>query len=366
MDEKMIREKFDFSPSELKKICEIDRSVEDFARLTQSDIFVDLFISDREGLVASHGRPEKSLYQRNIEGEKVLRKKEPTVFYTRETGVGMKDAYGISQENVRVQQRTSPIFGDDGRVIAVLIQESDVTDSARLSSKLTQMANLTEKLSSQGLIQEGVCDINSSPQADYNIMIQETHHRIKNNLQTISSILNMQRRRCESWETREILTDNISRINSLASMHETMMTAAGEVVDMCEALDKQVRLFAHINRGSERRIKFDFEGDELDLSFEKAQALSMIVNEMMVNAMKHGLAGRVDGRISVKLVLGENRATVMVFNDGESHKETQARDTAGTGVGLSIIEGLTKDKLGGTYSMESNAKGTTAMVSFPI
>ena len=365
MNEKLVREKLGLAPSEIEKLREIDRTVGDFAKLTQSDIFVDCFISDKEGIVISHGRPEKSLYKRNIEGEKVLRPKEPTVFYTRETGVGMKDAFGISQENVRVQQRTSPIFGDDGRIIAVFIQESDVTDSARLSSKLSRMANLTEKLSSQGLINEGVCDINSETR-DYNILLQETHHRIKNNLQTISSILNMQRRRSENPETREILSDNISRINSLASMHEIMMTAAGEEVEMQEALEKQIRLFEHIHGDSKRQISFDFEGMPLALSFEKAQALSMIVNELMVNAIKHGFKNRDKGIVSVRLVVGENQATVIVFNDGEARSEKPERTEGNSGIGLSIVRGLAQGKLGGTYSLQSSPGGTTAMVGFPL
>ncbi len=365
MNDKLVRETLGLSPSEFEKLRDIDRTADDFARLTQSDIFVDCFISDKEGIVVSHGRPEKSLYKRNIEGEKVLRPKEPTVFYTRETGVGMKDAFGISQENVKVQQRTSPIFGDDGRVIAVFIQESDVTDSARLSSKLTRMANLTERLSSQGLINEGVCDINSDTQG-YNVLLQETHHRIKNNLQTISSILNMQRRRSKNPETREILGDNISRINSLASMHEIMMTAAGDVVEMREALEKQIRLFEHIHSDSEREITFDFEGMPLELSFEKAQALSMIVGELMVNAVKHGFRNRDRGVISVRLVVGENQATVIVFNDGQARSEKLPKDKESSGIGLSIVSGLARDKLGGTYSLQSSSRGTTAMVSFPI
>ena len=366
MDYKFVKENIALTAAELEKLREIDRTVADFARLTQSDIFVDCFLSDKEGIVISHGRPEKSLYKRNIEGEKVLRQKEPTVFYTRETGVGMKDAYGISQENVKVQQRTSPIFGDNGRVIAVFIQESDVTDNARLNNKLTHMANVTEMLSSQELIREGVADINATPQ-DYNILLQETHHRIKNNLQTISSILNMQRRRSQNTETREILSDNISRINSLAAMHEIMMTALAEKVDICEALEKQVRLFEQIHQGNEKQISFDFEGMNMELSFEKAQAVSMIVNELMVNAMKHGLKSRERGRISVRLVVGENQATIIVFNDGEecskqSEKETKNR----SGFGLDIVKGLTHDKLRGTYSLQSSAKGTTVLISFPI
>lgn len=366
MYEKIVRENFMLTQKDFDRLKVLDQNVETFAQLTQSDIFVDCFVSDKEGVVISHGRPEKSLYQKNIEGEKVMRRNEPTVFYTRETGVGMNDAYGISQENVRIQQRTSPIFGDNGEVIAVLIQESDVTDRAKLNNKLTHMATVTEMLSSQELIKEGIADINSTAHGD-NILLQEAHHRIKNNLQIISSILNMQRRRSKNFETREILTDNISRLNSLASMHETMMTASGEKVEICEVLEKQIHLFEQIHRTDDRKVQFNFEGMSLCLSFEKAQAVSMIVNELMVNAMKHGVANADCGEIPVRLVVGENRATIIVSNGINPHTEKTFEDcNSYSGFGLDIVRELAKDKLKGTYSLQRTQNGTAAIISFPI
>ena len=100
--------------------------------------------------------------------------------------------------------------------------------------------------------------------------------------------------------------------------------------------------------------------------FEKAQAVSMIVNELMVNAVKHGFRDREEGVIKVRLLEGERQATVIVFNDGEAYKDSQKKRKSDTGLGLEIVRGLAEDKLKGTYALESSNMGTTVMISFPL
>ena len=93
----------------------------------------------------------------------------------------------------------------------------------------------------------------------------------------------------------------------------------------------------------------------------------MIVNELMVNAVKHGFRDRKEGVIKVRLLEGESRATVMVFNDGEAYKENpEKRRKRDTGLGLEIVRGLAADKLRGSYTLESSNMGTTVIISFPL
>ena len=77
MDKDYIIKKFNLSENEYKLIEDIDRTIGYYSGLTKSDIFLDCFVSNREGVVVSHGRPKKSLYKRDIIGEKVLPKNEP-------------------------------------------------------------------------------------------------------------------------------------------------------------------------------------------------------------------------------------------------------------------------------------------------
>ena len=106
MDREFIKKTFGMSDNELRIIEDIDRAIGYYSGLTKSDLFLDCFFSNKEGMVVSQGQPKNSLYERNIVGEKVLPKNEPTVFYTMETGIGMSDSYGVSQENKAVQQNT--------------------------------------------------------------------------------------------------------------------------------------------------------------------------------------------------------------------------------------------------------------------
>ena len=87
MDRDFIKKTFGLSDNEVRIIEEIDRTIGYYSEVTRSDLFLDCFISVKEGMVVSQGQPKKSLYKRNIVGEKVLPKNEPTVFYTMETGV---------------------------------------------------------------------------------------------------------------------------------------------------------------------------------------------------------------------------------------------------------------------------------------
>lgn len=361
IDRELIRSQTDLTDKEYDTIEKIEKGIELYAKLSESDIFIDCFRSDSEGIVVSHGRPKQSLYKKTVIGKKVLPINEPTVFYTKTTGVGMSDAFAVSQEDVMVQQRTIPISYKN-RVIAVLIQETDVTDKARLNDKLSQMEDMTEKLSSLGLVKSGVADINLNLDRQ-NILIQETHHRIKNNLQTITSILNIQRRRINNPETKDILTDNIIRLNSLASMHEIMMVGEDENPDLYEVIEKQIQLLRRIYTDGDRVIRITLEGGHMNLSSDKVQAVSMIVNELIMNAIKHGFKDRISGKIEVKLVFSKLNGTVIVYNDGLAFEEKLDKSN---GLGLDIIKTLTENSLKGEYRIETTPKGTFASINFPL
>ena len=132
-------------------------------------------------------------------------------------------------------------------------------------------------------------------------------------------------------------------------------------------LVRSLDLVESSHEGTDRNIRYDYDGVKVMVPFEKAQAVSMIVNELMVNAVKHGFRDRKEGVIKVRLLEGESQATVIVFNDGEAYKEKpEAKRVTDTGLGLEIVRGLTEDKLKGSYSLESSNMGTTVMISFPL
>lgn len=348
---------------ETEYIRDLAGSIRAYAELTGSDLFIDCFRDSGIGIVAAHGRPAKgSLYQSDITGADVLIENEPMVFYTKETGITMKDARALSQENKVVLQKTMPVYsaGDSGRVIAVMIQERDVSDQAAISRKLDDLEEVSEQISSAELRKQGIVDINDEQDLG-NLLLQEAHHRIKNNLQTISSILSLQRRRSRCSETREVLWDDINRINSLAAMYDVMVKSSGKEIDILPVIQRLTGYFRRIYSGEGLDVEIRVKGDHIMLEPSKVQAVILIINELIQNAVKHGFRGREKGRIDIFLADGNMYGMVNVIDDGAGYDESRSGKNS---LGLLIVNSLARDKLKGDFEISGGSAGTKTCLRF--
>ena len=137
--------------------------------------------------------------------------------------------------------------------------------------------------------------------------IREIHHRVKNNLQTIASLLRLQGRRLQSPEARAALAESERRIRSIAIVHETLSREAGDVVSL-------QRDRAAARRGSSRRpssspehtIRFEVEGDAGELPGEVATPLAVVLNELMQNAVDHAFPEGATRGARVDVMLGRD------------------------------------------------------------
>lgn len=360
--QKTLLEKLKLDHDSVTLLEQIITSIDYYAELTESDVFLDCFPDRNIGVVVAHGKPkDASLYRTNITGAEVLFQNEPMVFYTRDTGIGMRDARALSQENKTVLQRTIPIKSKNGQVIAVLIQERDDTERFVLKDKLNNIAEVSEKLSDPELVHERINDLNRDKSSE-NIFIQETHHRVKNNLQTISSILRLQHRRCKCAETKSILQDDITMINGLASMYEIIMDAHSDIIDLYDVVKKMILCISKIYENDEHYIHIQLHGDHILMPYYKVQPLTLIINELIQNACKHG-AFKQEGNIHVNLINGNMYGIIHVTDNGVGIKE---RDVSSSSLGLNIVKILTKEKLNGSFSIKGNTYGTVASLHFPL
>ncbi len=346
------------SKKDQDKLMHIAESIGLYAEVTGCDLFIDCICSDKSGRVIAHGRPKESLYRQNIAGESVRISNEPMVFFTFQSGIGLTDARALSQENRMVQQQTVPIRNDSGDVIAVLIREQDMTVQYELDRRMEDLEDVTEKIARTGLVNEGIADFSRDIN---NVLLQETHHRIKNNLQTISSILSMQQRRSGCEETREVLEADIRRIDSLASMYEVMMSAEGNQVDMYQIAEAMIEQMQRIQDSEALDVRFTLSGDRIHLDGVRAQALTIILNELLQNGLKHGFRGRKTGEIAVSLIDGSQYRTMVVRDNGSGYEPESG---SGRSLGLNIVRALTQDKLKGTFSITGSPEGTIASVQF--
>lgn len=202
--------------------------------------------------------------------------------------------------------------------------------------------------------------------------IREIHHRVKNNLQTIASLLRLQGRRLESPEARRAILESERRIHSIALVHETLSRDASDVVDFGEIVRPLVREVEGSVSMPDAQVHFDVEGDPGEVPGEKATSLAVVVNELIQNAADHAFprdeddpAGSgVDGHVLVRLHRGVDELRIDVIDDGVGLPPGFSIESA-DGLGLQIVRALVTSELGGTIDMRT-AGGATVELRIPL
>jgi two-component system, sensor histidine kinase PdtaS len=182
------------------------------------------------------------------------------------------------------------------------------------------------------------------------VLAQEIHHRVKNNLQTVASLLRLQARGTDAIDPRRALDDSVNRILAIAAVHEVLTDRRDESVDLGELLE---RLRAMLVQGlaGDKRVEAALE--PVSLAGSRATALALVFSELFQNALEHG-----GGSVRIELAQRNGNIVLAIADDGGGI------DGAAQGTGLSIVEALVRDELGGTLSLADDG-GLRAEVVFP-
>jgi two-component system, sensor histidine kinase PdtaS len=199
--------------------------------------------------------------------------------------------------------------------------------------------------------------------------IREIHHRVKNNLQTIASLLRLQGRRLASAEAKEAVEESVRRIRSIALVHETLAYEAGNTVPFGEVIRPLVRVVEDGLVSPERRIRFHVEGDPGDLPPEVATPLAVVLTELLQNAVDHGFPQSdddepVEGEVTVHLSREGDEAVIDVRDNGVGLPPGFSIEQA-SGLGLSIVRTLVGSELAGTITMKNDG-GTWIQLRVPV
>jgi two-component sensor histidine kinase len=188
--------------------------------------------------------------------------------------------------------------------------------------------------------------------------IREIHHRVKNNLQTVSALLRLQARRIEVPEARAALEEAMRRVSTIALVHETLTRGFEELVDFDEVMARGLLLIASLAASSEaahtRR-----EGTFGTVGAEDATALALVLTELVTNAVEHGLDGGA-GTVTVRAERDGNRLVATVEDDGTGLPEGFSSKTAG--LGLQIVQALVVGELRGSITWHARETGGTRVV----
>jgi two-component sensor histidine kinase len=202
--------------------------------------------------------------------------------------------------------------------------------------------------------------------------IREVHHRVKNNLQTISSLLRLQARRLPDGEAKSALEESERRVRTIALVHEILSRDASDQVDFDDIVPSLLRMAEDL-MAPEAHFRIGHDGEAGELPASVATPLAVILTELLQNAAEHAFpcapgpgAARPGGeplRVHVSLRRGDGELLVQVRDNGRGLPADFSID-ATTSLGLSIVRDLVRTQLGGRIVMRTDG-GTVVDVIVP-
>jgi two-component system, sensor histidine kinase PdtaS len=181
------------------------------------------------------------------------------------------------------------------------------------------------------------------------VLAQEIHHRVKNNLQSVASLLRLQAR-ADTVDAQKSLNDSVNRILAIAAVHEVLTEHREDDVDLGELVD---RLRAMLVQGLVAGKDVSADLETVSLAGQRATALALVFTELFQNALEHG-----GDHVSIALAQRNGDVVLTIADDGAGI------DGDVNGTGISIVRALVRDELRGELALE-NAGGLRAEVVFP-
>jgi len=197
-------------------------------------------------------------------------------------------------------------------------------------------------------------------------LLQEVHHRVKNNLQIISSLLNLRSESSKDPEALQMLRESQDRVRSMALIHEKLYQSQDlKEVEFGSYLRDLTNHLTHSYGTESAGIRLTTRADDVSLSIDKAVPCGLIINELVSNALKHAFPDGREGEITIALRLGSDQhLTLSVADDGVGLPADPGLDTPET-LGLQLIQVLT-DQMDGTVNVSSSeGKGVEVSIVFP-
>ncbi|BAZ48781.1 signal transduction histidine kinase [Nostoc sp. NIES-4103] len=232
--------------------------------------------------------------------------------------------------------------------IAIAIQQSTIFQQAQNELAERQKAEINLR----------------SALAEKEVLLKEIHHRVKNNLQIVSSLLQLQSQTLKDPEVIRVFRDSQNRIDSISLIHKNLYTSPNigylDVADYIENLATSLLISYQIVPG---QIGLETNIDAVHLNVDQAIACGLIINELISNALKHAFPQQQTGQIMISLRNIDNSIEMIIQDDGVGLPDDL--DWSNTdSLGLSLVYDLVTEQLEGSITVESN-QGTVFKIQFP-
>ncbi len=249
--------------------------------------------------------------------------------------------YQLNSQDRSIDVFIYPVADGQGTIKQVVTFSRDVTKQRQLENQL--LASLAEK----------------------EVLLKEIHHRVKNNMQVISSLLDLQSGYITDKAVREMIQGSRERVRSMALVHEQLyQTADLARVDFAQYVEQLTGLLARSYDQTAGYIDLQLTVESVRLSVETAVPLGLIINELVSNAYKHAFADGRSGQITVELQVDSLRTICLIVQDNGLGMPAELDFRHVSSLGLTIVSTLI-DQLGGQIALD-RSQGTRFEMSAPL
>ena len=194
------------------------------------------------------------------------------------------------------------------------------------------------------------------------VLIKEIHHRVKNNLQIISSLLRLQSYEINDLEAKEKFMDSVNRIKSISNLHETIYQSDNILGIDLNAYLKNLAQNLIESYSIEKNIELYIKSDLINVENDHVVPLSLILNEMISNSIKHGFADSDSGKISISISkINELNQYRLLYSDSGSWVISEKSNSFGTELIQSLV-----DQLNGSIEQKPNTEKSEYSITFEV
>lgn len=200
--------------------------------------------------------------------------------------------------------------------------------------------------------------------AERETLLKEIHHRVKNNLQVITSLLSLQSSTIQDEATRNLFQQSQFRINAMATIHKTLYQSDDFLtIGYNEYIHALCHYLIMSMKGDDKNISLVIDAEDIKLNMDTAIPLGLLINEVITNSLKYGIIGNVKGKIEIRLKRLEYPKFQLFISDDGIGFDQDIHSKNIKSLGLNLIRNLAR-QLKGNIQKDNTKKGTFYIIDF--
>ncbi len=269
-------------------------------------------------------------------------------------------------ESVEKYQKIVFLTGSSLLLIAIMVFVWTFLLRRTVGIKTAELSEeIIERKATEALLKKSEMQIKTSLK-EKETLLQEIHHRVKNNMQIIASLLKLQASRQDDPGFQSILRENIGRVYSMSAIHENLYQSEKlSEINLKSYILQLSQILLQTYSFQAARISYQIEIPDIKLNIEKANPLGLVLNELISNSLKYAFPDDREGIIGIKSTLQDNNNILLIFNDDGVGMPDEVNWENPETLGLRLVKDLVEKQLNGSIKKE-NQTGAQFTIEFNL